>query len=190
MTAMTAGVDAMLKNDGSQSNERAFWRTFTAVYGEDVSDRLPMFESFYRNEFQGAKAVCGCNPKAVETVKRVKDAGYTVALATSPVFPRIATEARIRWAGLSTTDFALITSYENSRFCKPNEGYYRAVASALGVSPEDCLMVGNDMVDDIEAEKTGMKVFLLTDNLLNREDRDITPYPKGDFDDLLRFLSL
>ncbi len=190
MPAMTAGVGAMLKNDGTITNEAVFWRTFTAVYGEDVADKLPLFEAFYRDEFHVAKAVCGCNPKAAETVRRIKAAGFTVALATSPVFPMVATEARIGWAGLTTEDFALVTSYENSHFCKPAVGYYREVASSLGVLPEECLMVGNDMVDDIEAEKSGMKVFLLTDNLLNRENRDTAPYAKGGFDDLLRFLSL
>ena len=188
--AMLAGVDAMLKNDGSVINEEAFWRAFTAVHGEDVSDKMPIFEAFYRDGFLSAKAICGYDPKAAEAVKRIKAAGYTVALATSPVFPMVATEARMQWAGLEREDFALVTSYENSRFCKPSAGYYREVAAALDVSPKACLMVGNDMVDDMEAEKTGMKVFLLTDHLLNRENRDISPYPQGGFDDLLRYLSL
>ncbi len=190
MPAMMAGVDAMLKNDGTITNEAVFWQTFTMVYGEDVTEKKPVFDAFYHKEFHDAQSVCGCNPKAAETVRRIKAAGITVALATSPVFPLAATEARIGWAGLTPDDFALITSYENSRFCKPSESYYREVASALSVLPEECLMVGNDMVDDMEAEKSGMKVFLLTDNLLNRENRDTAPYAKGGFDELLRFLSL
>ncbi|MBQ4065143.1 MAG: HAD family hydrolase [Clostridia bacterium] len=189
MQSLMAGVNAMVTNDGAVTNERAFLETFTRVYGEEITDRLPLFDAFYEREFHGAKAVCGYDPKAAETVRRIKAAGFTVALATSPVFPLTATKSRIDWAGLSPEDFALITSYENSHYCKPTEGYYREVATALGVTPEECLMVGNDMVDDMEAEKTGMKVFLLTDNLLNRENRDTTPYPQGGFDALICHLN-
>jgi len=31
--------------------------------------------------------------------------GFRVALATNPIFPAIATEKRIRWAGLTPEDF-------------------------------------------------------------------------------------
>ncbi len=189
MPAMMAGVDAMLKNDGAVTNETVFWKVFCAVCGEEATNELPRFDAFYRKEFHCARAVCGFNPMAAETVRKIKATGLSVALATSPVFPLVATEARIEWAGLTPQDFAWITSYENSHYCKPTEGYYREVAAALGVTPEECLMVGNDMVDDMEAEKTGMKVFLLTDNLLNREDRDVTPYRQGSYDELLPYLS-
>lgn len=189
MPAMMAGVEAMLRNNGEVTNEAVFWKTFSAVYGEDVTGDLTAFDAFYRHEFHGAKAVCGCNPKAADTVRRLKAAGFCVALATSPVFPAVATEARIRWAGLEPGDFAYITTYENSHYCKPNPAYYREVAEALHCPSEACLMVGNDVVDDMEAERAGMKVFLLTDNLLNREGKDIDRYPKGSYDALLAYVS-
>lgn len=189
MPAMMAGVDAMLGNQGQATNEAVFWQTFSTVYGEDVTGDLSAFDAFYRHEFHGAKAVCRCNPMAAETVRRLKAAGFCVALATSPVFPAVATEARIRWAGLEPSDFAYVTTYENSHFCKPNPAYYREVASVLNCSPESCLMVGNDVIDDMEAEQAGMKVFLLTDNLLNREGKDIRHYPQGSYDALLSYIS-
>ena len=34
----------------------------------------------------------------------------------------------------------------------------------------------------------GLAVFLLTDCLINREGKDITPYPQGDFDALMGFV--
>ena len=190
MPAMMTGVEAMLRNQGEATNEAVFWKSFSAVYGEDVTGDLSAFDSFYRREFHGAKAVCGCNPKAAETVRRLKAAGFCVALATSPVFPAVATEARIRWAGLEPSDFAYITTYENSHYCKPNPAYYREVAAALNSLPEDCLMVGNDVIDDMEAEQVGMKVFLLTDNLLNREGKDIDRYPNGGYAELMKYIEI
>ena len=39
------------------------------------------------------------------------------------------------------------------------------------------------------AETLGMKVFLLTPCLINKENKDISAYPNGNFADLLAFLS-
>jgi hypothetical protein len=38
------------------------------------------------------------------------------------------------------------------------------------------------------AEKIGMKVFLLTDCLINQENTDITRYPHGDFEGLMAYI--
>lgn len=49
-------------------------------------------------------------------------------------------------------------------------------------------MVGNDATEDMAAKTIGMKVFLLTDNLINKECRDIAAFPNGGFDQLLKFV--
>ena len=132
--------------------------------------------------------MCGYHPKAAETVRALKEKGFRVALATNPIFPQIATAQRIRWTGLTPEDFELFTTYENSHFCKPNLSYYEEVLERLGVTPQECLMVGNDVSEDMIAEKLGMKVFLLTDCLINKEDKDISVYPSGSFEQLLECL--
>ena len=63
-----------------------------------------------------------------------------------------------------------------------------AVLSALGVAAEDCVMVGNDVSEDMVAKRLGMQVFLLTDCLLNKDGVDIDAYPHGDFSALRAFL--
>ena len=57
------------------------------------------------------------------------------------------------------------------------------------MNAEECLMVGNDVEEDMIAEALGMKVFLLTDCLLNKENRDISVYPHGGFSELLEFIA-
>ena len=47
-------------------------------------------------------------------------------------------------------------------------------------------MVGNDVEDDMIAEAIGMKVFLLTDCLINKDNKDISKYPQGSFDDIFK----
>ena len=188
INAILAGIEAMIKNDGSQLNEDAFWKRFVEIYGDKVLADKPVFEDFYKNEFQDARSFCGFNPKAAETVRSLKDKGYRVVLATNPLFPSIATESRIRWAGLEPSEFDLYTTYENTSYCKPNLDYYRDILKRINCRPEECLMVGNDVGEDMVVEALGMQVFLLTDCLINTQKKDITAYPHGSFEQLLSML--
>lgn len=184
-----AGTAAMVRNNGTQSNEDAFWTVFTDLYGPQSIKDKPVMDSFYSNEFHGAKEVCGFNPMAKAVVDRVNVSGRIAVLATNPIFPAVATQSRIRWAGLSPEDFVLYTTYENSRYCKPNPKYYAEILDKLKLQPEECLMVGNDATEDLAAAQLGIRVFLLTDCLINKENRDISDCPNGSFDALDTYLS-
>lgn len=183
-----AGTAAMVKNDGSRTNEEAFWDRFAQSYGKKAQTDRPLFEEFYRVEFQQARQVCGRNPKAAEAVMLAKELGLRVALATNPLFPRFATESRVRWAGLTPETFECCTAYEDSRYCKPNLNYYRELLDRMNLRPEACIMVGNDVDEDMIASRLGMQVFLLTDCLVNRGGRDLSAWPHGDFDALAAHL--
>ena len=182
------GTVAMVKNNGAQTNETVFWNALAEHIGERIKDQTDIFDEFYRTDFQKVSEVCGFSPKAAEVIKATKDAGFRVALATNPLFPVMATESRIKWAGLSAEEFEFFTTFENSNYCKPNPNYYREVCTRIGVSPEECLMVGNDVSDDMVAEQLGMQVFLLTDCLINKENKDISVYPNGSFDELIAYI--
>jgi HAD superfamily hydrolase (TIGR01549 family) len=147
-----------------------------------------LFLDYYRNEFQNVKDVCGFAPEARLIISTLQSAGKRVVLATNPLFPAIATLSRAKWAGLNPEDFALITTYENSAFCKPNPDYYREILGKLNLKPEECLMVGNDVQEDMVARSLGMEVFLLTDCIINRDGTDISQFPHGGFDQLLEHL--
>ena len=98
--AIWHGTAAMIQNDGSCTNEVVFWKDFTNIFGEQARSHEPVFAEYYEKDFQQVKNICGYTPKAAEIVRALKAAGVRVALATNPVFPAIATESRIRWAGL------------------------------------------------------------------------------------------
>ena len=147
-----------------------------------------MFDEYYCKEFSDVKADCGFDPAAAETVAALKAKGFALVLATNPIFPAAATESRIEWAGLDKNDFLLYTTYENSHYCKPNPKYYEEILERLHMNAEECLMVGNDVNEDMVAETLGMKVFLLTDCLLNKDNKDISAYPHGGFPELLSFV--
>lgn len=183
------GTGAMVKNDGSKTNEEAFWELAVSVYGEKIVQDKHFFDEFYEEEFDKIKTVCGYHPAAAKIVHSLKDKGYRVALATNPIFPARATQWRIQWAGLTPEDFELYTTYENSRYCKPNLKYYQDILEQLNVSAEECLMVGNDVGEDMVARELGMKVFLLTDCKINKAGTDISQYPHGGFPELADFLN-
>ena len=142
----------MIGNDGSRKNETVFWEKFKDVLGEAVAEREADLEEYYRNEFSDTRAACGENPMARKVIDRVKEMGLTAVLATNPFFPAVATETRMSWVGLHPTDFALVTTYENSGSCKPNLNYYREIIDKLALDPTECLMVGNDVDEDMIAE--------------------------------------
>lgn len=182
------GTKAMITNDGSQTNEEAFWNLFKNIYGEDVINDQDKFEDFYKNEFQMVKKVCGFDEKANQLIKYLKSQNYKLILATNPIFPAIATKSRIKWAGLDESDFDYVTTYENSSFCKPNLKYYMEILEKHNIDPSECLMVGNDVTEDMITKNLGMKVFLLTKDLINKNNEDINNYPNGDYDDLKQFI--
>lgn len=188
MKGLWKSVEYMISNDGSHRNEELFWEVFTKELGPEIREREDLFLEFYENEFQETAKVCGFSEKAGETVRALKEAGCHLILATNPVFPPEATHSRVRWAGLDPSDFDYITTYDNSCGCKPNIHYYEEILQKTGCKPQECLMVGNDIEDDMVAEKLGMNVFLLTDCLINREGKDIAHYPQGGFEELMEWI--
>lgn len=186
--ALWTGTAAMVKNDGRHTNEEIFWSCFQQFFGPDVRKDEHIFDDFYRNEFQEVRHDCGFNPAAAEAIHAIQAMGLRTVLATNPLFPPAATHSRIRWAGLKPSDFEFITTYDNSSFCKPNPEYYREILGKLKLKPEECLMVGNDVTEDMVAGSIGMEVFLLTDCLINREDKNLDVYPHGSFPELLNYM--
>ena len=110
IAAVWAGTAAMVKNDGSCTNEKAFWRVFAARYGEERLRDRPAFDAFYRTDFQQTAQVCGRNDAARAAVNVLKAMGLRAALATNPIFPQTATYSRVRWAGLEPEMFEYITT--------------------------------------------------------------------------------
>lgn len=186
--AVWAGTDAMVKNDGSRSNVDVFWDVYGSICPIRPGDREAT-DVFYATEFQKARQFCGFSPQAAGTVGALRDMGLRAALATNPVFPRPATLSRVGWAGLEPGDFELITTYENSRFCKPNPEYYRDVCLSLDLDPAQTLMVGNDTQEDAAASKLGMSVFIVTHSLIDRRG-DIDRWPHGGFDELVDYIKI
>jgi len=187
--ALEGAVIATLRNDGKLSNEDRFWQVFDEISDGLSSSVRAEIESYYATEFGSViEATCEACPRTKEVLGLVNEKGLRPILATNPLFPMIATHGRIRLGGMSPEDFEYITAYENSSYCKPNPAYFTELLTKLGISPEECVMIGNDTRDDFSALALGIPVFVLTDGLINRDDIDLDLHPHGSFDELISYI--
>lgn len=113
-------------------------------------------EAFYRDVYptlaHHVKPVVG----AVDLIRSVYDAGYAVVIATNPIYSHEATLARMAWAGLPIDDglYALVTSADNMHFSKARASYYAEVVARVGVEPDEAVMVGDSIDNDILDRKS------------------------------------
>ncbi|MBA4601874.1 HAD family hydrolase [Thermoactinomyces mirandus] len=187
--AIWQATEAVIRNDEEDlTNEQVFEREFIHLTGIRREEIWPYFDDFYAHEFPALSKYTQMSPLSRKVVETAILNGYKVVVATNPVFPEMAILERLRWAKIDDLPFEWITVYENSHFCKPNPRYYLSVAEKIGVHPEECVMIGNDMQEDMVASTVGMKTFFLTDY---RIDLGKPVYPvdeEGSLQDLLAAL--
>ena len=187
MECIWIGTKAMIENSGEKTNELVFWECFEKVMAIKREDWEELFNEFYDDQFNQVIKATKPTPFADEVVKICKQKGYQVVLATNPIFPAIGTKNRIKWAGLDENDFELITTYENSHSCKPNPAYFKEIIDKLDLDPTECLMVGNDAMEDTIAKTLGISVYLVTDCLENADKAKIEPDYKGSMEEFVEF---
>ncbi len=185
--ALEIGIAAMMDNDGSMTNKERFDQVFHQVSGIDPMQFNARFASFYENEFNQLKQFANPSPLAKEIVLSVKEKGYTVVLATTPLFPSMGTNARLSWAGMEPSLFSLVTTYEDFHYAKPRHGYYHQILEQLAMDASSCLMIGNDVEEDMVAGEIGMELYLVTDCLINTKNKPLDGYRQGSLKDLARF---
>lgn len=189
VNAVWAGTKAMIMNDGEKSNYHRFWETFRTLIPCEWEEVCRVCDLFYANEFHRVKTATFPAPGVPEMVRMLRDKGYTVVLATNPVFPLVGVSTRLEWIGLETSDFDLLTSYENSRFCKPNPKYYQFILDTISRKPADCLMIGNNVQEDMCFEAMGGEVYLVTDHMDNKLGQPIKQYRQGSLADAVAMLN-
>ena len=189
LAAVWKAYRAMVQNDGSCTNQEAFWKHMNRIFPVPEERAQELILEFYSGEFNKAIASTQPTPLADQVVKTAKKRGMKVYLATNPVFPKPATMSRIKWAGLDAEDFEVITTYEDYSYCKPNVEYFRTILEQFGLEPEECLMVGNDVEEDLVIRQLGVRTFLLTDTMENKKELPIETDYRGSMEELLAFVN-
>ena len=154
----------MVDNNGEQTNAELFINSFGNGADADKDELWQRFIFFYENNFEQLRPLMTPIKKAPEVMLNIQQKGLKIVIATNPMFPMNVQLDRLRWAGLEDFPYELITSADNTSFCKPNLEYYNQICDKIGVAPQNSLMVGNDPFNDMIASKIGMKTYLTTDS--------------------------
>lgn len=180
--AVWKGTGAMTNNNCSCLNKDIFWKVASAECKIDLTPYIEQFDDFYKNEFIAAKQATGFTPYAKKSIDFIKKNGGRLIAATNPIFPAVATYRRLEWAGVSADDFEFVTTYDNSGCCKPNLKYFEFICKECGIKPEDSIMIGNDVDEDMCSAKLGFDTYLITDTVINRDGKDYSSYKHGTFE--------
>lgn len=189
-TRLLDATQAMIDSQNpDKTNEEAFIDAFFAELDVSPEELMPRFDEFYRTEFPKLQRYTETIPEAREVILTALDLGLDVVLATNPVFPKEAILERMRWANIADLPFRLITSYEIMHYCKPHQAYYQEILDMLNLTPDECMMVGNDVEEDLPAGLLGMKTFLVDRYLIFRGQLNYQPDGRGSLADLRDRLS-
>ena len=186
---LTSTVE-MITNIEDRSNEEVF----TSRFGKLIESKGELetfrqrFDKFYDTVFTETKNAIFTMPIMQKSVEILREKGYQLVIATNPLFPLKAIEHRIRWAGFEPSDFSYISYYEKNHFCKPQIKFYEEVLKDIGKKPGECLMVGNDVQEDVIAGKLGIKTYLITNQLLHRTEEEIMADHIGTYEDFYSFV--
>lgn len=160
--ALNAGNDAMFRSDGSQGTlEQVFMARFLPLAGLDAEQARAAFSAFYHHGFEALQAYTAQDPAAPELVTLAREMGLKLAIATQPVFPLEAVQARLRWAGVPAETFAYdyISTFDTQRACKPAPLFFENLLARLSVTPDEALMVGDSASSDMAARHLGIRTF-------------------------------
>lgn len=170
------------------TNKDKFLEHFLTRINESAEPMLSLFDVFYRERYPELQRCAQPMPGVREVLDYAVENDYQLVVATNSVFPKTAVRERMRWVGIDHYPWAFVASYENMHYAKPQLKYYQEILAAIGKEPQECLMVGNDTLEDMIASKLGITTFLVEQYAIERPDKHYEPDYRGSFRDLLRLL--
>ncbi len=187
MKIIYGSMKTVIENREKRTNEDVLMEALK----ERVLDDFPLYEKkfdeYYSSDFSLIKEAVTIRPEITEATDLLKEKGYELVIATNPIFPKIANEQRIAWSGVNRDHFSYVSYLELNHYTKPNVAYYEEILESIKKQPEECMMVGNDVLEDMAAKKIGITTYLITDHLLNRHDIEVVADHQGDYTDFLTF---
>ncbi len=166
--ALMAGTQRMMENRRiDRTLKEVFDEYFYPAINHSPEKLQSEIDDFYRQVFPTLQALTQPQDGAQELMAHATQENWQVVIATNPLFPRLAIEHRLAWAGLpcDENNFALITSYEHFHFTKPSAEYYAEILARLGWPQSPLLVVGNDPDLDLHpAKKMGLPTFWVTNS--------------------------
>jgi len=169
---LQASTRAMVSNtDSTRTMAQVFAADFFPNLGIASEILTPLFDDFYARDYGQLRTHVHAIPEARRVLTRAIDRGYKTVIATMPVFPGTAIRQRMEWGNVADFAYHLITDYETMHTSKPHAAYYREIAAMIGCAPENCVMVGNEIENDMRpAKRAGMQTFFVMNGQPANED--------------------
>lgn len=144
--------------------------TNTAVALAEIQKGVPLpqealnalFEEFYQTDYPALAPLTQPLPHAAALIEWLKTQDMAVVIATNPVYPTTAVTQRLEWGGISAESmgYDFISTGDNMHFTKPQPEYYAELIARVGVEPDEALMVGNSLENDIlPAQQLGLHTY-------------------------------
>ncbi len=187
-TVVTTAFDLLKSDRGEQTMEELFLALLEERLGIDGELFRARLNQYCDNGLNRLAPLVRPFPLARKILQHCFDSGIRVIIATNPVFPLPVVKARLKWGQLDDFPYDLITSYENSRYCKPHRQYFTDILHSQGLSPKQTIMVGNDTEYDLPAQQAGLTTFLLDTSLIDRQNRSAHADFFGSHQDLLELV--
>lgn len=142
--------------DAYKTNTSLAIDMLAAATGRSLTEINDSFAVFYAEAYPALRQCVEPLPLAPFLLERLQDLGLAVVIATNPLYPAEAIRQRLGWAGLPQTfdSYALVTTADNMHFVKPDPCYYAEIVARVGIEPDEAIMVGDHLTNDIIAAAT------------------------------------
>jgi FMN phosphatase YigB (HAD superfamily) len=153
----------LLNNRGRKTNADFFLDAFSKGYEKNRTVFWRRFIDFYKTHFDQFQILIEPIKGTRAMLLKLYKMNLKLVIASHPIWPEEVQKKRLLWAGLDEIPFNHITHIENTTYCKPQLEYYQEICDTIGERPHNCLMVGNDPVNDMVSKKIGLLTYLTTD---------------------------
>lgn len=164
---LSATYKAISSSDPGTTIKQTFDENFYPLLGTTSGKLQDSILNFYNTEYLSLSPISTPDPDVISFIKNCVKKGYQLAIATNPIFPKIATYQRMRWAGLPPEDFpfSIITTYEDFHFTKPHPAYYMEILAQMGWQENQVVVIGNDLAGDIlPCKDLGLATYWVTND--------------------------
>ncbi len=148
------------KNQSDLDNLSKFAIDFESRINISQSEIIKRFKDFYQTNFAEVCQIMIVHPIAKELLNLASER-FQIVAATNPLFPLVANETRFSQTGLDIFPWVEITSAEDYHFAKPHIEFYEELLDKIKKKPSECMIIGDDPINDMVAGGLGIKTFLV-----------------------------
>lgn len=194
ISTLLEATNTMMNNDHPNITlKERFDENFYPKLGVAYKDVQSAIDDFYNEKFPSLRKLTESRPDAIKLIQEAQQRGYSISIATNPLFPKTAIYQRLDWADLSVDSypFSIVSTYEDFHFAKPNPAYFFEILALNGWPDQPVIMIGNDPHADINpARELGIATYLVTetDGYAQSPKNNSLPLGNGKLNNVIKWI--